>query len=234
MCVNNFTLGHYREIFKLALDLEYEIIMCNDYFTDNFKTNKILVNRVDVDVDCKKAKSIADIFNELRIKGTFFIRLHGKEYNPFDFENYLCLKHIRDSGHEIGLHSEIVDCSYIWNESAVQRLLTDVSVLDSMLNIKVNGIASHRGLTIYNNLDFWKHNKPQDYGLVYEAYENRLFNHSFYVSDALITSWKSYNNGDLQIGDNKCLCEHLKDNHNILYVLTHPMSYYERHIYESG
>ena len=40
-----------------------------------------------------------------------------------------------------------------------------------MFNIKVTGVASHRsGLTLLNNLDFWKEKKASKYGL-YEAYE---------------------------------------------------------------
>jgi len=231
-CKNDFTLEHYREIYKLALYHNYEIITCNDYFTNKFKTSKILILRVDIDIDCRKAKRIAEILNELRIKATFFVRLHAKEYNPFEFENYSYLKYILTSGHEVGLHSEIVDCSGIWHEDAGKILLSDISILNKMLCTKVTGIASHKGYSIFNNLDFWKDNKVEDYGLVYEAYDSKLFNHCFYVSDALITSWKCYNNGELQVGNDKCLCEHLKDNHNVLYVLNHPMTYYKEHIYE--
>lgn len=234
ICKNNFTLKHYKEIFQSAIDHDYQIITCNDFFTNNYsKDRKILVNRVDIDVDCKKAKKISDILNELNIKATFFVRLHAKEYNPYDFENYLCLKSIKNSGHEIGLHSEIVDCNRIWNESTTACLLTDIKILSLMFDIKINGVASHGGITIFNNLDFWTYNDATKYKLIYEAYDFNLFNYSFYVSDGQIKSWKCYKNGILQPGDDRCICEHIKNDHKIIYLLTHPMSYYERHIYES-
>ena len=66
----------------------------------------MIVNRVDVDFSVKKAKRIWEIFEKLGIKGTFFIRLHAPEYNPFSFENYKIIKEIQNSGHEIGYHSQ--------------------------------------------------------------------------------------------------------------------------------
>jgi len=195
-----------------------------------------LVNRVDIDCSCKKARRLAEIFNRLGVKGTFFVRLHAPEYNPFDFENYLALKFIRDSGHEIGYHSEIIDQAAIWGEKPEDCLIRDVHVLESMLDIRVRGVASHGGMTGLNNLDFWKERTASGFGLLYEAYEKTenldLFGESFYISDSEWTRWKCYEKGVLLSGDTRTLEEHLKNRHPLVYLLIHPDTYFERHFYE--
>ena len=177
-----------------------------------------------------------DIFDKLSIKGTFFLRLHASEYNPFSFENYRVIKRLLDSGHELGYHSEIVDQSIIWNEKTEDCLKRDLMVLGNMFNYKVKSVASHGGNTGFNNLDFWKNNKPKDYNLLYEGYdrepEYNLFHEAFYISDSEWTKWKCYNNGKLVEGDNRSPSMHLKDKHQLIHLLIHPDTYYNHHIYE--
>lgn len=234
----NFTFKKLTEQLKEALANDYHFIPCKEYIDYKKQGNKdkIIVNRVDIDFSIHKAKKLAMIFNQLGIKATFFIRLHAKEYNPFSFENYKILKFIKESGHEIGYHSEIIDEAAIWDEKAEECLVRDMEILNKMLNIKILGAASHRGLTEFNNLDFWKNKKASDFGLLYEAYDQtpnfNLFHDSFYVSDSDWTSWKCYNKGILVEGDKRSLGEHVKDNHQVIYLLIHSDTYYDEHFYE--
>lgn len=215
-----------------AIDFGYEFVTCCQYMemkNNGRQLDKIIINRVDIDIACAKAGILCELFNDLNIKGTFFVRLHAKEYNPFDFDNYLVLKNIHETGHEIGYHSEIVDQSKFWGESATFNLLRDIKVLETILNIKIKGIASHSGGTGYNNLDFWKYNTPRYFDLMYEAYEPILFNETFYISDssrAISTGkYKCYDCGKLIVGDKRSLGEHIEDNHPIIYTLIHPAHY---------
>ncbi|GEM_PF-394203 len=235
--VFKFTFGHIEEYYRAVLEAGYDVITCQQYVdVKKKKFDKILVARVDIDFSVKKAKYLVEMFNRLGIKASFFIRLHANEYNPFSFENYKILKLIRDSGHEIGYHSEIIDQSIIWNEDATVCLLRDIDVLNRMLDIKIVGVASHSGMTGLNNLDFWKNKKASDFGLLYEAYdaqpEFNLFNNSFYISDSCWTYWKCYNHGKVCENDRRNLAEHVKDNHPVIYSLIHPETYYYDHFYE--
>ena len=77
------------------------------------------------------------------------------------------------------------------------------------------------------------HTELEDFGLVYEAYDKKLWNNSDYVSDSEWIRWKAYKNGKLSKGDKRTPIEHIKENNpKILYLLTHPESWYERYIYE--
>jgi len=233
-----FTWQALEREYQAAQDRGYTFLSCYGYVLN--KTNlptRTIVNRVDIDLSVKKAERLVRIFDQLSIQATFFVRLHAPEYNPFSFENFRILKLIRDHGYEIGLHCEVMDQSWIWNEAGSKCLERDITVLQTMLDIQIVGLASHGGLTGLNNLRFWDEHKPSDFGLVYEAYDRLdafcLFHDALYISDSEYTQWKSYKNGVLQSGDRRSLSEHLDDDPPLVYLLVHPDTYFERHIYES-
>lgn len=233
----HFTFANIEAQYRAALDTGYEFISCMEYA--ELKGNLpdlTIVNRVDIDLSVKKADRLRDIYDRLGIKASFFVRLHAPEYNPFSFENYRILKAIRDSGHEIGYHSEIVDQAAIWGEDAADCLLRDLDVLNRMLGIQVKGVASHGGITGLNNLDFWKDRTASEFGLVYEAYDKsdayNLFDNSFYISDSEWTRWKCYDKGKLCQGDRHSFGEHIIDRRPLIYLLIHSDTYFDRHFYE--
>jgi len=226
-----FTFSNLKKEYEALLKSNYKIIKCDDFALNNDSMKgKHVINRIDIDYSVKKAEAIGNIFEELGITGTFFLRLHAPEYNVFSFENYRIIKKLISNGNEIGYHSEIVDQSNIWNESASSNLVRDIKVLESIFGIKVKGVASHGGNTGFNNLDFWKNKRPSDYGLVYEAYE--WFSDVFYVSDSEWTQWKCYKNGKLVKEDRRSPSQHLDDNHNTINLLIHSDTYFEKHFYE--
>lgn len=233
----HFTFANIESQYKVAIDTGYTFLTCDEYSNHkNGLPELVVVNRVDIDLSVKKADRLRAIFDSLGIKATFFVRLHAPEYNPFSFENYRILKAIRDSGHEIGYHSEIVDQAAIWNEEAADCLRRDVDVLNRMLGLRIRGVASHGGLTGLNNLDFWMTHKPSDFGLSYEAYDEcdefNLFQQSFYISDSEWTRWKCYDHGRLCKDDRKSFAEHVRERHQLIYLLIHPDTYFESHFYE--
>ncbi len=233
-----FTFDYIEQEYLKVQQEGYKFLTCFEYleWKKSNSSDKIVVNRVDIDLSLKKAKTLVDIFNRINIKATFFLRLHAPEYNPFDFESYRIVKYIIDSGHELGYHSEVIDQSVIWGEDATNCLKKDIDVINRMFDVEVKGIASHGGMTGLNNLDFWKDKTAGDFGLLYEAYDKEpqfnLFQESFYVSDSEWTRWKCYEKGKLLEGDKRSLSEHAKDNHKVLHFLIHPDTYYFNHFYE--
>ena len=106
-----FTWKNIEEEYKSFLKSGYQIITCENYVRLKGNINqKTLVNRIDIDLSVKKATNLLDIFDRLNIKGTFFLRLHAPEYNPFSFENYRVIKRLLNSGHELGYHSRSLYC----------------------------------------------------------------------------------------------------------------------------
>lgn len=229
-----FTFNNIEREYRAIINSGYKIVTCEDYVINkkSFVDKKIVINRIDIDFEgsVKKAERLGQIFNNLGIKATFFLRLHAPEYNPFSFENYCIIKYLADSGHEIGYHSEIIDQSAIWKEDVEECLIRDIEIINRIFNINIKGVASHGGRTGLNNLDFWKDNKSEDFGLIYEAYD--FMADGLYVSDSEWTQWKCYDKGTLVRGDNRSVSEHLNEDNKLIYLLIHPDSYFDKHFYE--
>lgn len=235
-----FTFEYIANEYRALLEMGYKFVTCQQAF-DEFRASGLVnggaptvINRVDVDFSLARAGRLADIYNALGLKATFFVRLHAKEYNPFDFENFRHLRAIQTAGHEIGYHSEIVDQAVIWQEDAVTALRRDLAVMEAMLGQRVQGAASHGGLTGLNNLDFWADHTVAEFGLSYEAYHDGVFEASRYVSDSEWVRWKCYEKGVRVDGDHRSPSEHAKlDAPRLMYLLVHPDTYFNRHIYEN-
>ena len=232
-----FTFQNIEAQYAKALELGYKIMTCEEYVKlKQKKEDLIIVNRVDVDFSVKKALRLSNIFNKLSIKASFFFRLHAPEYNPLSFENYKIIRQIHNDGHEVGYHSEIIDMEAIWGEDAASCLERDLKVFENYYDIKIKGVASHGGLTGLNNLEFWKKEKPANFGLLYEAYDEEpsfdLFNNSLYISDSEWTRWKCYQNGAIIENDTRSFGQHLDEFPGLVYLLIHSDTYYDQHIYE--
>jgi hypothetical protein len=235
----DFTFDYIKSELESLLSNDYQFMNCLQYYelkkssSLNFKT---VVLRVDVDFSVKKAEFLLDIFNSLGINASFFIRLHAPEYNPFSFENYRIIKKIIETGHEVGYHSEIVDQAHIWNENPVDCLIRDIKVFNEMFDVKINGVASHGGMTGLNNLSFWDSHKASEFGLLYEGYDKEIgfniFQEAFYISDSEWTKWKCYNRGLKVENDFRSPSQHIVDKHNLIHLLIHPDTYYKNNCYE--
>ena len=157
--MKNFTFNYIKGQYEGRTCAGYNILSINEFIEGSSLDKQMtIVNRVDIDESCSKAEKIAQIFNKLNIRGTFFVRLHAKEYNPFSLENYRILKFIKDSGHDLEYHSEVMEQSILWEEDPEYCFQRDLNVFNTMFGIQSKGTASHGGISDINNLDFGKEN----------------------------------------------------------------------------
>ncbi|HRG96324.1 MAG TPA: hypothetical protein PLR99_08755 [Polyangiaceae bacterium] len=234
----DFSYATLRAELAAVRDAGYASLRCVDYLEHKKspRAAQVLVLRVDIDLSMAKTTMLLDIFAELGLKATFFVRLHAPEYNPFSFEGYRILKRIVTEGHELGYHAEIIDQATIWQEDGGACLRRDLAVLSAMAGVPILGAACHGGLTGNNNLDFFKENDHRSFGLLYEGYDRtpefNLFHESRYVSDSEWTRWKAYDQGVRMEGDVRPPSGHLPDRPPVLHLLIHPDTYYHSHFYE--
>jgi len=230
---NNFTFNEYKNIFQQALDNDYRIITLKEFFNDEYDPSElILVNRIDVDIKIERLKYFYEIFKDLNIKSSVYVRLHAPQYNLLSINNIKIIQDLLSIGCEIGLHTEMEDLKGLCGINQESAIKTEIRLLEAIFNTKIHGTASHGDITGFNNLDFWKKFNPHSLGLNYEAYENKLWNNCRYVSDSEWTIWKAYHNGKLIENDRRSPIEHIKERVKILHLLTHPESWYERYIHE--
>lgn len=229
-----FTFNYLEAFVNEALMQSYTFIPVREFFQRKIE-NKTIVLRIDVDFDPFRAEKLADIFDKYGIKGSFYFRIHAK-YNLLTFPVFNIINRLKNSGHELGLHTEMMDMQRICNVCPKHVLISSIIAFEKFFNYKILGTASHGDHTLDNNLDFWKTNKPEDFGLLYEAYDKRLFNSGYYVSDSHISTWKHYIEGQLQRDDQTGPLELIltkKDEINFMNLLIHPESFYKEHYHES-
>lgn len=232
--MNDFTFKYYKQIFQIALDNGYKIITLKEFFAEEYDKNKrILINRIDVDVKIDRLKTIYQIFKELNITASIYLRLHAPNYNLLSIGNIKIIQDLISIGCEIGLHTEMEDVNGYCNIDKVELLKEEIKLFEILFKIKIYGTASHGDITHYNNLDFWKSQTPEEVGLLYEAYNKKIWDNCRYVSDSEWTRWKAYENGKLLENDRRTPLEHIiEDQPVVLHILTHPESWYEGYIYE--
>ena len=231
--MDSFKFDYYKKIFQSVLENDYKVITLKEFFLEEYdKDSKILVNRIDVDIKIERLITICQIFKELNIKASIYLRLHAPDYNLLSIGNIQIIKDSISIGCEIGLHTELEDIGGYCNIDKKRLLKNEMELFETIFNIKVYGTASHGDRTHHNNLEFWKKNSLSDFGLIYEAYDEKLWNNCRYVSDSEWTQWKAYDNGKLLENDRRTPIEHLKDGCKVLHFLTHPESWYYGYIYE--
>jgi hypothetical protein len=204
-----------------------------EFFESSEIKEKTIVLRIDVDFDPLRAGILGDILKEHGIRGSFYFRLHGK-YNLFAFPVVNIVQRLLKDGHELGVHSEMIDMEKICHYDPGTLLSNDVAMVEMFYATTIYGTASHGDHTGYNNLDFWKNHVPKDYGLLYEAYDEGLFKRGYYLSDSLVSQWKLYDKGVL-VKDFRLdpLSFVQSEFINFLYFLIHPDSFYREHYHEN-
>jgi len=200
----DFSYKHYREMLKKALKEGFVISNFRDY--QKHKTaSKLILLRHDIDYTPKRALEFAKIEKKLGIKSTFFVRVHGEHYYPFEKNTYPIFQDIIKMGHEIGLHYEARTLSPTFKISGSELFLKEKKVLESILDIEVESASEHRDLDGKKQPYRFFANKKR-LGIKQETYEKRF--QECYLAD----SCGKWNKG--------CLCENLEHNH--IQLLVHP------------
>lgn len=217
-----FTWDYLRKQFESSIETGHEIITVKDFFSVKLPKRlpkKFHINRVDVDFSMEKAERLASMFNSLNIVGTFFVRLH--EYNLLSYKNYRILKFIQDSGHEIGLHTELKDLEAAWGEDIRTMFAVDIDLLEDIINEEIHSCADHQdNRTPYVNV------KPTPF---YRYDADNVPDDIITVTDSNWTDWKSYLYGKnwTSMSIAKAALRYDK-----IYTIIHPCTYYERIIFD--
>ena len=115
----DFTFKHYAAMLERALELGYSFHDHLTYWRTRPSGRSILL-RHDIDNFMKRAVEFAKIESSLGLKATYFVRIHA-EYNPFYVTDYLRLKEIEKAGHELALHSDVLEFAALTGSPTVWR-----------------------------------------------------------------------------------------------------------------
>ena len=137
----------------------------------------------------------------------------------------LRFKAIGEMGHEIGLHSDVVEFAALTGQSdRLEDLFRrEILFLETALGVKTYGVATHRDFNqAPNSLPYVGSLDLKDFGLEYDAYHPAFVRDRKYISEKVdrgIGWWEN------------CVCSYVGEQPQLT-VLTHPRWWFHQHFYE--
>jgi len=198
-----------------------ELITCNQEIDGNF-----IILRHDVDKSPSKAHIMANIEQKYGLKATYYFRTINQKL----FDKDVITK-IKNLGHEIGYHYEVLSTSKGDFEEAYNFFCNSIEDFQN-IGIKVKTAAFHGSpLSKYNNRDFWSRYSIDDFNLLGLAYDGVNFENIYYLTDTGRTFGQTSSNlrdrpetpflFNKKIKSTSDIIKLLEEDGNI-YITTHP------------
>ena len=189
-------LEEYKSILKNVIESGYTIITVRDYYKgllNNTLNGKYFINRHDIDTIPTSAKEMFEIEKSLGVKGTYYFRL-----STIDIE---LMKEIRTYGSEASYHfEELAQYAKDNHIKSKDKVLEDIEKireifiknfleLERKLGYKMETVCSHgdfvnRQLKCINYEITNSKELRQKLGILCEAYDKDLKDHTLYTTDA--------------------------------------------------
>lgn len=170
---HDFTLEKYRELCCVLLG-NYKIYTVYGYLSQNPKGNAVVL-RHDVDRKIQNSLKMAQLENEMGISSSYYFR-YPSTFKP------KCIKKIRDLGHEVGYHYEVLSRAKGDYEKAVRRFQYELGEFRNICEI--NTLCMHGSpLSKYDNRDLWKKYDFRDFDILGEAYLSLVDKSLVYLTD---------------------------------------------------
>jgi len=156
----DFTLDKYQELCNVMAET-FTVYTVSEYLSEK-PGGKIAVVRHDVDRKIKNSLNMAKLEHEMGIRTSYYFRY------PSTFKPDL-IKKIRDLGHEIGYHYEVLSKT---NGDYTKAIILFQTELEEFRKIcPVTTICMHGSpLSKYNNRDLWSRYDYHSYGITSEAF----------------------------------------------------------------
>jgi hypothetical protein len=156
----DFTLNKYQELCQVILQ-NYKIFTVFEYLTQK-PDGDIAVVRHDIDRKIMNSLYMAQREHDMGIHSSYYFRY------PYTFKPDI-IKKIRDLGHEIGYHYEVLSKAKGDYKKAITLFQSELQAFRKIC--PVDTICMHGSpLSKYNNRDLWNVYDYQSYGISGEAF----------------------------------------------------------------
>ena len=181
----DFTLAKYGELLETLQRAGYRMLSVGDFLAQE-ASFPCAILRHDVDRREERALTMALLEKDRGIHSTYYFRMGpglGKAK---------VVHRIKALGHEVGYHYEVLSKAKGDREKARKIFDDELSQLRQMAEVRTAAMHG-RPLSPWNNLSFWETCRPEDFGLMGEAYLSfgRL-SQAVYLSD----TGRGWNSGD--------------------------------------
>jgi len=162
-------ISNYKTFIHKFIENEYRFIFFDELIQNK---DKQIILRHDVDLDIDLAYEMAIIENKLGIKSTFFFLLSNNSYNLISEKNKKILNKIRDLGHKISLHFDMMIYDNV--EEGFER---EKDIFHQIFNENINIISIHRPKN--NFLE-----TPDKFFTTQNSYEKKYIKEIHYFADS--------------------------------------------------
>jgi hypothetical protein len=185
----DFTLSKYRELCKSLLSSGYNTITVQEYVQGQ-TVEPFVILRHDVDRRPEMALEMAEMEKDMGIMATYYFRMMPGVFKPEIIEM------IRDMGHEIGYHYEVLDKEKGDKEKAIVLFEKELKMFNEVADVKT--VCMHGNpLARWSNRDLWGEYDFRDFGLIGEPYLSIDYNKVLYLSD----TGRTWNNSWCSVKD---------------------------------
>jgi hypothetical protein len=162
-------ISNYKSFISKFVKNGYKFIFYDEL--NNSKCNQVIL-RHDIDLDIDLAYEMAIIENSMGIKSTYFFLLSNNSYNLISDKNKKLLIKIRELGHKISLHFDMMIYDNI-----LEGFRREQEIFNQIFNEKINIISIHRP-----KKDFLK--SPDNFFNISNSYEKEYMNNISYFADS--------------------------------------------------
>lgn len=170
----DFTFANYKRLLLLAKE-HYEFI----FFNGEIKIeNKSILLRHDVEFSVPIALQMAKIENQLGIKATYFVQLHGDFYNALEKSTFRQLKEIESLGHRLELHFDAHFWEITKKDQLKRFLYIDKETFEKYFD------STPQAFSFHNNNAFTLSCEEDTYAKMINVYASRFKTDFGYCSDS--------------------------------------------------
>jgi hypothetical protein len=178
---------------------------------------RVIVLRHDVDYALDGLLDLALMEKKAGATATYLLRVHAKEYNPFNYITYKTIKEIIALGHEIGLHFECTIFETMGWDNAKAIFLKEKMILESIYGIPIETAAQHKGMASLSKDDY----------MFFDKYDKSDVGLKRYVHQEPFKSMK-YLSDSNSVWRDGCLCKNL-GKYDRMQVLIHADWWFKDH-----
>jgi hypothetical protein len=172
----DLTLRTYRKLLDSYLETEHHPIALEDYFLGDFRSDRPLLLRHDVDRDPERSLDMARIEHEIGVRGTYYFRTIPGVFNPS------IIRSIGELGHEIGYHYEDLARCKGDMQKAIREFRKNLEALRAYVPVRT--VCMHGSpLSKHDNRKIFEHLNPEEEGILGEPYLHIEPGSFFYLSD---------------------------------------------------
>ena len=171
----DFTIKKYRELILALKDAGYEFVTYVEY-AEGHRADKLVVMRHDVDRQVERARRLAEVESEMRVRASYYFR---EKFIDDDSDE---IRYIESLGHEVGYHYEELVREKGDVDKAYARFVRNVGELRQVADVRT--ITMHGSpMSKFDSKDMWRVYDYKKLGLIGEPQIDVDWSDMFYLTD---------------------------------------------------